>query len=95
MDRFTEESYYTACAAAPANECQNCGNSVETLHRVPEFDYMGCDDCMEEALAVIARDACEHENVHTETHEDVNDEYVTIFEEITCANCGAQLQEAA
>ena len=37
-------------------QCENCGQSCERVTHVPEFDYMGCDDCMEEALAVIARE---------------------------------------
>ena len=37
-------------------KCENCGSTGERLTRVPEFDYMGCDDCMEEALAVLARE---------------------------------------
>jgi hypothetical protein len=45
-------------AAAPStvDHCQNCGRTGQRLTRVPEFDYMGCDDCMEEALAVLARE---------------------------------------
>ena len=43
-------------APAADNECENCGRTCERLTRVPEFNYMGCDDCMEEALAVIARE---------------------------------------
>ncbi len=35
-------------------ECLNCNRVVDRLTLVPEFDYMGCDDCMEDALAVIA-----------------------------------------
>ena len=38
-------------------KCQNCGKIVDRLTPVPEFNYMGCDDCMEEALAVIAHEA--------------------------------------
>ena len=35
-------------------ECLNCKRVIDRLTLVPEFDYMGCDDCMEDALAVIA-----------------------------------------
>jgi hypothetical protein len=41
------------------SQCENCGRTGERLTHVPEFDYMGCDDCMEEALAVIAREQAE------------------------------------
>lgn len=73
--------------------CENCKAHVDRLTRVPEWDYMGCDDCMEEALAVIAREACEHVNVRVEEHEDPNDECVRYFEEITCRDCGEDLVE--
>ena len=37
-----------------ANACQNCGKTCERLTFIPEFEYMGCDDCVAEALAVVA-----------------------------------------
>jgi hypothetical protein len=43
--------------AADTDKCGNCGRVVAELYHVPEFDYMGCDDCMEEALNVIASEA--------------------------------------
>jgi len=36
--------------------CQNCGEVAERLTQIPEFDYLGCDPCVEEAMAVIARE---------------------------------------
>ena len=58
---------------AAADRCENCGRGGERLTRVPEFDYMGCDDCMEEALAVIERAGiARHINVRVETFGDVN-----------------------
>jgi hypothetical protein len=36
--------------------CQNCDRVVERVTLVPEFEYLGCDDCMEEALKQIARE---------------------------------------
>jgi hypothetical protein len=47
---------FAAAPSAAVDRCENCGRTGERLTRVPEFDYMGCDDCMEEALAVIARE---------------------------------------
>lgn len=81
--------------SSDADCCENCGRSGERLTRVPEFDYMGCDDCMEEALAVIKRESCEHVNVRVEFHEDVNEDYhyVREFEEIICCDCGQELIE--
>ena len=80
-------------ASVAVHECQNCGTSCETLHEVPHFDYMGCDDCLEEAMAVIARESCEHLNVRVEEHEDPNEECVRVYEEITCRDCGEELIE--
>jgi len=36
--------------------CQNCGVVTDRLTLVLEFEYMGCDSCMEEALKQIARE---------------------------------------
>ena len=35
--------------------CQNCGQPADRLSLVPEFEYLGCDECLEEALKQIAR----------------------------------------
>lgn len=37
--------------------CENCRRPAERLTLVPEFEYLGCDECMEEAMAVIEREA--------------------------------------
>jgi hypothetical protein len=73
--------------------CENCRESCERLTHVPEWDYMGCDDCMEEAMIVLAREACEHTNVHCELFEDVNEEAGRVYrhEVIECRDCGASL----
>jgi hypothetical protein len=44
-------------ASVAVNICENCGKSCETLHHVREFDYMGCDTCLDEAMAVLAAEA--------------------------------------
>jgi hypothetical protein len=41
------------CAEVPR---ENCDQTVDRVTLVPEFNYMGCDDCMEEALQQIARE---------------------------------------
>ena len=46
-------------ASFAVNECQNCGKACEELTHVSEFDYMGCDKCMAEAMAVIERERLE------------------------------------
>ena len=43
--------------------CENCKAHADRLTRVPEWDYMGCDDCMEEALAVLEREQIERKPV--------------------------------
>ena len=40
-----------------AHECFNCGKACDELHHVPEFDYMGCEDCLNEAMELLAREA--------------------------------------
>src|SRR5690242_15044675 len=71
MDRFTEETisnlphmrkiWGEEPSPAVLNVCENCGQSCDRLTLVPEFEYMGCDQCMEEALAVIAREQLDPE----------------------------------
>jgi hypothetical protein len=41
--------------------CENCKAHAERLTLVPEWDYMGCDECMEEALDIISREQAEQE----------------------------------
>jgi hypothetical protein len=48
-----------ASSSAAVNECVNCGRTCETLHHVPEFDFMGCGDCLDEAMEIIAGGARE------------------------------------
>jgi hypothetical protein len=40
-----------------AGECFNCGRRSGVLHHVPEFDYMGCEDCLDEAMRLLERKA--------------------------------------
>jgi len=54
--RFAEEIYESTSRPLQGPTCENCGCTVDCLTHVPEFDYMGCDDCMEEALKQIARE---------------------------------------
>ena len=35
-------------------DCKGCGKSTSTLTHVPEFDFMGCAECVKECAAVIA-----------------------------------------
>lgn len=65
MDRFSETSpltyavHHGACISPDYPTCDNCGRAVERVTLVPEFEYMGCDDCRAEAEAVIEREARE------------------------------------
>src|SRR5262249_14355675 len=45
-----------AIAEAPF-ECFNCGKGCGQLHYVPEFDYMGCEECLDEAMEQLASEA--------------------------------------
>ena len=40
-----------------AGECFNCGRRAGELHHVPEFDYMGCEECLDEAMALLEAEA--------------------------------------
>lgn len=40
-------------------DCENCGRSVQKVLHVPEFDYLGCEDCYDEAMRVLAREEAE------------------------------------
>ena len=44
-----------------AHECFNCGKACDELHHVPEFDYMGCEDCLNEAMELLAHEATNKE----------------------------------
>jgi hypothetical protein len=37
--------------------CGNCGKVTAELHNVPEFDYIGCTECLEEAVALLEAEA--------------------------------------
>jgi|SRR5215471_2038989 len=51
-----DERDFPETESAAVLECVNCRRVVERLQHVPEFDYMGCDDCLAEAMAVIERE---------------------------------------
>jgi hypothetical protein len=53
---LAEEISESATYSTAVHICQNCGETAERLTLVPEFEYVGCDDCMEEALKLIARE---------------------------------------
>jgi len=57
--RFAEEIYESTTRPLNGPTCANCGATVDRVTLVPEFEYLGCDDCMAEALAVIARERAE------------------------------------
>ncbi len=52
-----EDGYYSNEPYFEKPECENCGRTVERLALVPRFNYLGCDDCMAEALAIIAEES--------------------------------------
>jgi hypothetical protein len=44
---------------ASTDECLNCNKRASELTLVPEFNFMGCDECLAEAMAVIAKEQAE------------------------------------
>lgn len=84
-------NFEDASSSVAVLQCENCRHTCERLTHVPEWDYMGCDDCVEEAFAVLAREACEHVHVRVESFDDVNEDRVTCYESITCRDCGEDL----
>jgi len=44
-------------ASKLALKCEKCGRSADRVTLVPEFNFMGCDDCHSEALRAIAAEA--------------------------------------
>src|SRR5215471_7893510 len=52
-----DEGRMEAEPAEAAHECFNCGKACDELHHVPEFDYMGCEDCLDEAMELLARES--------------------------------------
>jgi hypothetical protein len=53
--RSAEELYESTTCPLEGPICQNCGLTVDRVTLVPGFEYMGCDDCMVEALTALAR----------------------------------------
>lgn len=39
--------------------CENCRQKCEKLYAVPEFEFMGCGRCFDEAIEVLEREAAE------------------------------------
>jgi len=56
-NRFREELAERELYAGNVNICQNCGDSCSHLTHVPEFDYMACETCLDEAIAILAKEA--------------------------------------
>jgi hypothetical protein len=54
--RFAEEIYESQAQPLDGPTCENCGRTVDRVTPVPQFEYLGCDDCMVEALNQIARE---------------------------------------
>jgi hypothetical protein len=52
-----DEGPEDASISVAINICENCGKRCDELHHVPEFDYMGCEDCLDEAMRLLEREA--------------------------------------
>ena len=98
---WDERDFGDASESAAVNECDNCHRTCERLSHIPEWDFMACDDCMDECAAILEQERedaarlenCEHSRILIEEHEDPDDECVRVFEEITCRDCGVELVE--
>ncbi len=55
--RFAEEIFNSPTYSVAVNICQNCGQSCDRLTDVPEFEFMGCDRCVEEAMGALQAEA--------------------------------------
>ena len=90
---FAEEIYESTTRPLNGPECQNCGATVDRVTHVPEFDYMGCDDCMAEAIAQIAREAahaamladagCTAEEAAAHTRKQITRQQGELFQEVS------------
>lgn len=57
-NRFSEEILNSTPVPNDGDtRCENCRKVVDRVTLVPEYEYMGCDDCMEEALLAIAKES--------------------------------------
>jgi hypothetical protein len=55
--RFAEEIFNSPTYSGAVNYCENCGQSCDRLFDVPEFDYKGCERCLEEAIEILQAEA--------------------------------------
>lgn len=82
------------------NTCENCGQTCDRLYPVPEFEYMGCETCRDEAEAIMAADPLPtpqcNERVGTVLVATSVDElrYLLRAHEAQCAFCGAAKKQA-
>ena len=68
--RFAAELHESPAAPGP-EICGNCHVSCEHLSHVPEFDFLGCDACLAEALdtleaELLAETGCTRKEVDAE-----------------------------
>ncbi len=91
---FIQQAFYQF-----AEPCENCGKPCKEGGRVwiPGFDFLGCDDCAEEAKAVIfAEQNCQ--NLHDFIIRSKSVQQVRIAmrqHEATCPNCNPALRKPA
>jgi hypothetical protein len=74
----------------PFHACDTCYEEIQALfdREAEGRELYACD---RQILAAFRE--CDHLNIRIEEGEDVNDEYVTYYEEITCRDCGEELIE--
>ena len=76
-------------------ECSSCGNVTNVHLNCADCRGAACEDCSADGAhcAACAIEHCAHFNLRIVDGEDVSDDRVTRYEEITCRDCGAELVE--
>jgi hypothetical protein len=81
-----------------ATECR-CGHVTNAVANCAHCGVKCCECCEDFAAEkhfcspACLRAECEHIHVRVEDDYDVNDEFVTYYETITCRDCGQELRE--
>lgn len=81
-----------------ASECA-CGHVTNVFANCGQCSKVCCENCEHESRDnrycsdECRQEACEHLEARVDEGYDVNDEYVTYWEHITCRDCGQELRE--
>ena len=59
MQQIWEGPDASASESVAVLTCENCRQTCDKLYAVPEFEFMGCGGCFDEAIEVLEREAAE------------------------------------